>query len=131
MSLLYPLLPIVSGAGILWWALRELRLMVFLRGHGTRVDGEVVGYAETSRSARMIVRFRTEQGREVHTTHSNTDWTAARKGQQVVVAYDPDDPERARIVKGPWLSQWTWWLLALTGLALLLIGCALGFFAWT
>lgn len=130
MSLLYPLLPIAGGAALLWWALRELQFVAFLRSRGTRVDGEVVGYEETGRSSKMIVRFHTEQGREVRTTHSSASWAAARKGQAVVVAYDPGDPDRARIVKGPWLSQWTVWLLALTGLALVLIGCVLAYFAW-
>lgn len=131
MALLYPLIPLLAGTGILWWAMRESGALTMASARLRRANAEVVGYAETGRSSRMIIQFRTGEGVDIQTVHSSTAWSAARRGEQVVVAYDHDDPERAHIVEGPWLSQWTPRLLSATGLVLLLVGGVLAVLAWT
>lgn len=131
MAVLYPLIPLLAGIGVLGWALRETGVRTRGSLRALRADAEVVGYAETGRSSRMIVQFRTSDGVDVRTTHSSTGWSAARRGERVVVAYDQDDPERAHIVEGPWLSQWTPRLLVGTALALILVGVVLASLAWS
>lgn len=130
LALAYPLIPIGSGLVMLWWALWELRLLVSLRGRGARTTATVVGYAETGRSSQMVVRFRAEDGSEVETTHSSGGWAAGRVGDEVEVAYDTAAPQRARIVRGAWLSDWVPRMIATTGGMLVLIGLLLGYLAW-
>lgn len=131
MANLYPLLPLVSGLIILWVVTRDTRTELRLIRHGVRAKGRVIGYHETSTAARMIVQFRTEDGVEVHAEHENTGWTAARSGEIVTVSYDPDAPDRARIVSGPWLTHYVRVLFGGLGVALVLIGLVLGYFAWS
>jgi hypothetical protein len=127
---LYPLLPFLAGAVILWIVARDTRLELRLVRHGMRAKGRVIGYNETSTASRMIVQFRTEDGQEVHAEHENTGWTASRAGEIVTVAYDPDEPARARIVSAPWLSHWVRGLFGGLGAILVLTGLLLGYLAW-
>ncbi|QBI52801.1 DUF3592 domain-containing protein [Streptomonospora litoralis] len=130
MVYIYPLLPIVAGSVMLWFLFRHLRFSAYLAVYGARAEGEVVGYRETRASASMIVRFVTPEGREVHAAHENTGWTASRSGDPVTVSYDPGDPERARIVAAPWLSNWVLSMLGVLGFLLVLIGSVLAYLAW-
>jgi hypothetical protein len=130
MLLIYPLLPILVGALMLWWSLRRLWLVSRLQNRGERARGEVVGYAETGRSSRMIVHFRTKAGDQVEALNSSVGWTAGRVGDEVDVAYDPHDPQRMRIVRGPWLSEWVPRMIAATGGMLVVIGLMLAALAW-
>ncbi|NYE49567.1 hypothetical protein HDA32_004687 [Spinactinospora alkalitolerans] len=127
---LYPLLPIGIGLALLVWLFRDARSASSLAARGVRAQGEVVGYRETKRSARMIVRFRTDDGREVLATQGNTGWAAAKHGETVTVSYDPHRPEEARIVAGAWLSGWPRGIFTGLGAAMVLIGGLMGAFAW-
>ncbi|GAA1757058.1 MULTISPECIES: DUF3592 domain-containing protein [Streptomonospora] len=131
MAYVYPLLPIGAGVVMLWFLLRHLRFSAFLALYGVRAEGEVVGYRETATSASMVVRFSTPDGREVHAAHENTGWTASRSGDIVTVSYDPGDPERARIVAAPWLSNWVLIMMGVLGFLLVVIGLVLGWLAWS
>ncbi|WP_046471929.1 DUF3592 domain-containing protein [Allosalinactinospora lopnorensis] len=126
----YPLLPIASGLLVLVLLCRHVVLSAFLARYGTSAEGEIIGYQETSTAARMIVRFRTHEGKEVHAKHDNTGWTASRYGDVVTVTYDPDRPEKARIVRARWLSHWVEWMFATLGALLITIGCFLGYLEW-
>ncbi|PSK97176.1 uncharacterized protein DUF3592 [Murinocardiopsis flavida] len=130
MAQLYPLIPIAVGLGLLAWQFHEMRLGVLLTGRGRRAEGEIVGYRETSSTARIMVRFHTDDGREVMAAHNNAGWAAARAGDQVTVSYDPDSPEAARVVEAPWLSNWVHGMYLALGAALALIGAFLGYLAW-
>ncbi|MDA8371269.1 MAG: DUF3592 domain-containing protein [Nocardiopsaceae bacterium] len=130
MAYIYPLLPIGAGVLMLVLLARHLRLSAFLAVYGQRTEGEIVGYQETSTAAKMIVRFRTEDGREIHATHTSTGWTASRSGDTVTVSYHPGRPETARIVAAPWLSNWVDVMFGVVGLALIVIGCVLAYLEW-
>lgn len=130
MAELYPLIPMTAGLALIAWRLPEMRLWFMLTGRGVRARGEIVGYRETSRSARMVVRFRTDDGREVVAAHDSTGWAAARSGDTVTVSYDPADPETARVVEAPWLSRWVQSMYLALGAALAGIGGVLGYLAW-
>ncbi|MEE2038393.1 DUF3592 domain-containing protein [Nocardiopsis sp. CT-R113] len=130
MADLYPLLPLVAGVVILWLVARDTRLELRLVRYGMRAKGRVIGYNETSTASRMIVQFRTEDGQEVHAEHENTGWTASRAGEIVTVAYDPDEPARARIVSAPWLSHWVRGLFGGLGVILACTGLLLGYLEW-
>ncbi|WP_017590466.1 DUF3592 domain-containing protein [Nocardiopsis ganjiahuensis] len=127
---LYPLLPISVGVILLWIVTRDTRTELRLVRNGVRAKGRVIGYHETSVASRMIVQFRTEDGREVHAEHENTGWMASRAGEIVTVSYDPESPERARIVSAPWLSHWVRGMFGSLGLILVLIGAFLGYLHW-
>lgn len=131
MAVLYPLLPILAGAALLWFVTRGTRLELRLLRHGVRAKGRVIGYSETSTAARMIVQFRTEDGVEVHAEHESTGWTASRSGEIVTVSYDPELPERARIVSGPWMTRYVRRLFGALGLSLTVVGLLLGYLAWS
>ncbi|MGW5879326.1 DUF3592 domain-containing protein [Nocardiopsis terrae] len=128
---LYPLLPLTAGVVLLWIVTRDTRMEVRLVRNGVRAKGRVIGYHETSMASRMIVQFRTEDGEEVHAEHENTGWMASRAGEIVTVSYDPELPERARIVSGPWLSHWVRAMFGGLGLVLLLTGLLLGYLHWS
>ncbi|MEU0488852.1 DUF3592 domain-containing protein [Nocardiopsis changdeensis] len=130
MASLYPLLPLLSGLVILAVVTRDTRLELRLIRHGVRAKGRVIGYRETSTASRMVVQFRTEDGREVHAEHENTGWTASRAGEIVTVSYDPETPELARIVSAPWLSHWVRGMFAALGAILVAAGVLLGYLAW-
>ncbi|KUP95726.1 DUF3592 domain-containing protein [Thermobifida cellulosilytica] len=130
MELYYPLLPIGIGLLSLAWLVRDIVAAWLLGRRGDRAEGEIVGYAETMRTSRVIVRFRTEDGEEVLTTNENSSWSAARYGDPVTVSYDPDDPRRARIVAAPWPSLWPRTLFVSLASGILLIGCLLGVLTW-
>ncbi|WP_435107695.1 DUF3592 domain-containing protein [Nocardiopsis synnemataformans] len=130
MATLYPLIPLLAGVVMLWAVTRDTRLELRLRRHGMRAKARVIGYHETSTASRMIVQFRTEDGHEVHAEHENTGWTASRAGEIVTVAYDPDAPERARIVSAPWLSHYVRVLFGGLGAILVFTGLLLGYLAW-
>ncbi|GHD22749.1 DUF3592 domain-containing protein [Nocardiopsis kunsanensis] len=131
MAALYPLFPVLAGLVLLWFVTRDTRVELRLLRHGVRAKGRVIGYTETSTSARMVVQFRTEDGVEVHAEHENTGWAASRSGEIVTVSYDPDAPERARIVSGPWMTHYVRGLFAALGLCLTSAGLLLGYLAWT
>ncbi|MFC3994995.1 DUF3592 domain-containing protein [Nocardiopsis sediminis] len=127
----YPLLPIGAGLVMLALLLRHLRFSSFLARKGVRAVGEIVGYAETATTSRMIVRFRTYDGREIEAAHtSSTGWTAARAGDTVTVSYPPGQPEKARVVRARWLSSGIDLMLGLLGATMIAIGLLLGYFAW-
>ena len=128
---LYPLLPIIVGVILLWIVTRDTRMELRLVRNGVRAKGRVIGYHETSVASRMIVQFQTEDGKEVHAEHENTGWMASRAGEIVTVSYDPESPERARIVSAPWLSHWVRGMFGSLGLALVLIGALLGYLHWS
>ncbi|MBR8743632.1 DUF3592 domain-containing protein [Nocardiopsis sp. MG754419] len=130
MADLYPLLPALAGAILLWVVARDTRMELRLIKHGVRAKGRVIGYHETSVASRMIVQFQTEEGKEVHAEHENTGWTASRAGEIVTVSYDPDAPERARIVSAPWLSHYVRALFGTLGLILVAAGAFLGYLHW-
>ena len=131
MAALYPLFPLLCGVVLLWFVTRDTRSELRLIRHGVRAKGRVIGYNETSTSARMIVQFRTEDGVEVHAEHESTGWTASRSGEIVTVSYDPDVPERARIVSGPWMTHYVRVLFGGLGLCLTAVGLLLGYLAWS
>ncbi|MFC4562130.1 DUF3592 domain-containing protein [Nocardiopsis mangrovi] len=126
----YPLLPIGAGLILLAVLLRNLRFSSFLERKGVRAEGEIVGYQETATTSRMIVRFTTYDGREIHAAHTNTGWTAARAGDVVTVSYPPGAPERARIIRARWLSSGVDIMFGLLGITFIAIGLLLGYFAW-
>ncbi|WP_304453648.1 DUF3592 domain-containing protein [Nocardiopsis sp. YSL2] len=130
MAELYPLIPILAGAVLLWSVTRETRLELRLVRHGVRAKGRIIGYHETSTASRMIVQFRTEDGQEVHAEHESSGWTASRAGEIVTVSYDPEVPELARIVSGPWLSRYVRVMFGGLGALLVFIGLLLGYLAW-
>lgn len=131
MADLYPLLPMIAGVILLWVVTRDTRMELRLAKHGVRAKGRVIGYHETSVASRMIVQFQTEDGEEVHAEHENTGWTASRAGEIVTVSYDPDAPERARIVSAPWLSHYVRGLFGTLGLILVVAGLLLGYLHWS
>ncbi|WP_017606956.1 DUF3592 domain-containing protein [Nocardiopsis alkaliphila] len=131
MADLYPLLPMIAGVILLWVVTRDTRMELRLVKHGVRAKGRVIGYHETSVASRMIVQFQTEDGKEVHAEHENTGWTASRAGEIVTVSYDPDAPERARIVSAPWLSHYVRGLFGALGLILVVAGLFLGYLHWS
>ena len=126
----YPLLPIGIGLCSLVWLVRDIVAAWLLGRRGERAEGTIGGYAETNSTSRMIVRFRTEEGEEVLALHDNSSWSAARYGDPVTVSYDPDNPQRARVVAAPWLSLWPRTLFLTVASGILLIGCFLGFLTW-
>ncbi|ASU85383.1 DUF3592 domain-containing protein [Nocardiopsis gilva YIM 90087] len=130
MAYLYPLLPIMAGLVMLGVLLRHRQFSAFLAARGVRAEGEIVGYSETNTSARMIVRFETEDGRVVEAKQNSTGWTASRHGDVVTVDYDPDNPENIRIVAANWLSPWVSNMFTALGLVLIAIGCLLAYLAW-
>ncbi|MFW5420172.1 DUF3592 domain-containing protein [Nocardiopsis sp. CNT-189] len=127
---LYPLLPILAGLGILCVYFRHVLWTGLLLRNGLHAEGEIVGYAESSTAARMIVRFETHEGEEVHATHESTGWTASKHGDAVTVTYHPNRPQQARIVDAPWLSTWVHGMFGVVGCALIGIGCFLGYLQW-
>lgn len=127
---LYPLLPMAAGLVILAVVYRQFRFTLHLNRSGVRAKARVIGYEETNTASRMIVHFRTEDGREVHAAHESTGWTASRSGEIVTVSYDPARPERARIVAAPWLSNYVRDMFTALGLLLVLIGAFLGYLRW-
>ncbi|RCV55878.1 DUF3592 domain-containing protein [Marinitenerispora sediminis] len=130
MVVLYPLLPLGIGVLVLGWLLYTAWRSAVLAERGERAPAEVVGYREGSGSSRMVVRFRTGDGREVLAAHDSTGWTAARAGDIVTVAYDPARPDRARVVDAPWLSRGVPMLLGALGACFVVIGALLGLLAW-
>ncbi|WP_067963997.1 DUF3592 domain-containing protein [Nocardiopsis trehalosi] len=126
----YPLLPMAAGAVLLAVLFRHVRASSLLARKGVRTQGVIEGYEETRRTSRMVVRFRTGDGREVRAAHTSTGWTAARAGDTVTVSYDPAEPERARIVEARWLSSGIDVVFGLLGTALIGIGALLGVLAW-
>lgn len=130
MDLYYPLLPIGIGLASLLWLVRDMIAAWLLRLRGDHAEGRIVGYEETSSTAKMVVRFHTEDGEEVLAALDNSSWSAARHGDPVTVSYDPDDPRRVRVAAASWLSLWPRAVFLALAAGILLIGCLLGFFAW-
>ncbi|RNL84654.1 DUF3592 domain-containing protein [Halostreptopolyspora alba] len=130
MVYIYPLLPIVCGLLVLGYLGRHAARSVFIARFGASTEGRIIGYQETSTAARMIVRFETHDGEEVHAKHDNTAWTASRYGDIVTVSYNPDRPEEARIVRTRWQSHWVEWMFAGLGASLIVIGCCLAYLSW-
>lgn len=130
MTDLYPLLPIATGLVVLVFLFRHVRFSVFLARNGARAEGVIVGYRETSTSSRMVVRFLTEDGRQIFATHDSTGWTASRNGDPVVVLYDPGRPDQARIVDAPWLSNWVRMMFGLLAVALIAVGMLFAVVTW-
>lgn len=126
----YPLLPIGIGLCSLAWLVRDIVAARLLRRRGEQAEGTIVGYAETNSTSRMIVRFCTEEEEEILAVHDNFSWSASRYGDPVTVCYDPDAPQRARVIAAPWLSQWPRTLFLIMAASILLIGCFLGFLTW-
>ncbi|MEY9215402.1 DUF3592 domain-containing protein [Thermobifida halotolerans] len=130
MELYYPLLPIGIGLVSLLWLVHDIVATWLLRLRGDHAEGRIVGYEETNRTSKMVVRFHTEDGEEVLAVHDNSSWSAARHGDPVTVSYDPRNPRRARVVAASWLSLWPRALFLSLAAGILLIGCLLGFLAW-
>ncbi len=131
MAYIYPLLPIVSGLVVLGFLGRHAAYTAFLARFGASTEGEIIGYQETNTAARMVVRFETHDGEEIHAKHDNTGWTASRNGDIVTVSYNPERPEQARIVRTRWQSHWVEWMFAALGASLLVIGCCLAYLQWS
>ncbi|WP_017625083.1 DUF3592 domain-containing protein [Nocardiopsis chromatogenes] len=130
MADIYPLLPIAAGIAVMYAYFRHALWTALLMRNGLRAEGEVVGYAESNTTARMIVRFTTHLGEEVHAQHESTGWTASKHGETVTVTYHPNRPEVARIVDAPWLSNWVHIMFAVVGAVLIVVGLYLGYLRW-
>ncbi len=75
------------------------------RVHGTVVDYEVYS-GSSSTMYYPVVEFVTKDGREiVSTSNTGSNSTGYKTGEEVRVLYDPDNPEKAKIV-----SFWQLWL---------------------
>ncbi|GAA3754541.1 hypothetical protein HDA32_004313 [Spinactinospora alkalitolerans] len=84
----------------LWLAVRELSTLLRLRARGVRAEGTVIGKRHVARGgATPRFRFTTSSGEEVVTAHDMALAVAIfRKDAPVRVVYDPENPERARIL---------------------------------
>ncbi|MBB4933813.1 hypothetical protein F4561_004633 [Lipingzhangella halophila] len=131
MANIYPLFPILSGLLVLGYLGRYVARFLFIARYGASTEGQIVGYQETNTAARMIVRFETLDGEEVHAKHASTAWTASRYGDVVTVSYNPDRPEEAHIVRTRWQSHWVEWMFAAMGASLLVIGVYLAYLQWS
>jgi hypothetical protein len=103
------------------------------RRHAVRVPGVVVGHETTDihgHAPHPILQFRTLDGTD-KTVRSDvgTDLPHVRKGEAVVVMYDPRDPEIARPEQLHSTAALLPWLLFLGGMALVLGGIATGVIA--
>lgn len=130
MADIYPLLPILAGIGVLYGYFRHAMWTGLLLRNGFRAQGTIVGYEESSTTARMVVRFTTHEGDEVDALHESTGWTASKHGEEVTVTYHPNAPQHARIIDAPWLSQWVHGMFAVVGVTLIGIGCYLAYLHW-
>ncbi|PSK93738.1 uncharacterized protein DUF3592 [Murinocardiopsis flavida] len=95
-------IPLILGSVFLTLGITTLRRVMALRSRGIRVPGRVTGSSGMSgnNTRATTFEFTTADGRYVHTEQSvSTSPNLMRRGRQVTVAYDPDDPERAEIIE--------------------------------
>ncbi|MET8047383.1 DUF3592 domain-containing protein [Streptosporangium sp. NPDC005286] len=99
-----PLFGIVFGAVFAGIGVRVLTVGQRLRRHGVRVPGIVVGLRWSSSNGNdsgvyyPTLQFQTVQGSVVETESDlGSNPPPARPGQQVMVVYDPERPQRARL----------------------------------
>ncbi|WP_344208253.1 DUF3592 domain-containing protein [Nonomuraea bangladeshensis] len=95
-----PLFGIVFGAVFIGTSVRVITVGQWLRRHGTRVPGVVVRLRRSGghRVYYPTLRFRTLQGFVVETESDlGFNPSPVRVGQQVMVVYDPERPQRVRL----------------------------------
>jgi Protein of unknown function (DUF3592) len=96
-----PLFGIVFGAVFVGTAVRVMTVGQRLRRHGVRVPGVVVGLRRSSHGRGPyypMLRFQTMQGSVLETQSDlGSNPSPVRPGQQVMVVYDPERPQRARL----------------------------------
>ncbi|MEU0479336.1 DUF3592 domain-containing protein [Streptosporangium sp. NPDC006013] len=99
-----PLFGIVFGAVFAGIGARVLTVGQRLRRHGVRVPGVVVGLRWSSSNGNdsgvyyPTLQFQTVQGPVVETESDlGSNPSPVRPGQQVMVVYDPERPQRARL----------------------------------
>ncbi|MER6172466.1 DUF3592 domain-containing protein [Streptosporangium sp. NPDC001681] len=93
-----PLFGIVVGAVSVGTSIRVMTVGQWLRRHGVRVPGVVVGLRRGNRVYYPTLRFQTVQGFVVETESDlGSNPSPVRPGQQVMVLYDPERPQRARV----------------------------------
>ncbi|MEV4380447.1 DUF3592 domain-containing protein [Streptosporangium sp. NPDC049644] len=99
-----PLVGILFGAVFAGMGIRVMTIGQRLRRHGVRVPGVVVGLRWSSTNGNdsgvyyPTLRFQTVQGSVVETESDlGSNPSPVHPGQQVMVAYDPERPQRARL----------------------------------
>ncbi|MGW0590643.1 DUF3592 domain-containing protein [Streptosporangium sp. NPDC002607] len=96
-----PLFGIVVGAVFVGAGIRVMTVGQRLRRHGVRVPGVVVGLRRSSGGNRLYyptLQFQTVQGSVVEAASDlGSNPPQVRPGQQVMVVYDPERPQRARL----------------------------------
>ena len=96
-----PLFGIVFGAVFAVIGVRVMTVGQRLRRHGMRVPGVVVGLRRSSGDSGVYyptLRFQTVQGSVMETESDlGSNPSPVRPGQQVMVVYDPERPQRARL----------------------------------
>ncbi|MBB2908838.1 hypothetical protein FHS43_000084 [Streptosporangium becharense] len=96
-----PWFGILFGAVFAVSGVRMLTAARYLRRHGVRVPGVVVGLRRSSGNDGVFyptMQFQTVQGFVVETESDlGSNPAPARPGQQVMVVYDPERPQRARL----------------------------------
>ncbi|GAA0827187.1 hypothetical protein GCM10009525_22640 [Streptosporangium amethystogenes subsp. fukuiense] len=99
-----PLVGILFGAVFAGMGIRVMTIGQRLRRHGVRVPGVVVGLRWSSSNGNdsgvyyPTLQFQTMQGSVVETESDlGSNPSPVYPGQQVMVAYDPERPQRARL----------------------------------
>ncbi len=96
-----PLFGIVFGAVFAGVGVRVMTVGQRLRRHGMRVPGVVVGLRRSSGDGGVYyptLQFQTVQGFVMETESDlGSNPSPVRPGQQVMVVYDPERPQRARL----------------------------------
>ncbi|GAA3109900.1 DUF3592 domain-containing protein [Streptosporangium carneum] len=96
-----PLFGIVFGAVFTGVGIRVITVGQRLQRHGMRVPGVVVGLRWSGGDTGVYyptLRFQTVQGSVVETESDlGSNPSPVRPGQQVMVVYDPERPQRARL----------------------------------
>ncbi|MER5622020.1 DUF3592 domain-containing protein [Streptosporangium sp. NPDC002544] len=97
-----PLFGIAFGAVFAGVGIRVMTVGQRLRRHGVRVPGVVVGLRWSSSGDNGVyyptLQFQTVQGSVVETESDlGSNPSPVRPGQQVMVLYDPERPQRARL----------------------------------
>ncbi|MFF4413329.1 DUF3592 domain-containing protein [Streptosporangium sp. NPDC001559] len=97
-----PLVGIVFGAVFIGTSVRTITVGRWLRRHGARVPGVVVSLRRSGGHHKGVyyptLRFQTVRGSVVETESDlGFNPSPVRPGQQVMVVYDPERPQRVRL----------------------------------